>query len=266
MTRISGWPPQYVVTVPSEHTDYSVSRPNLRLLLPPWWDELKAIESIYPVPQAPAPAPPNTHETLLPVNSTVRVVTPETYPQQLHGPPPSSLSTATAVVTQPPPHSDERKRIEYDYCESDDDLRREDINFNEAGMTIGGRCGSLTPGTQVSSSKCSSVQSHMSSGSLIGERGTPRSQAATPRSQTGTPHKYKKGDVVSTPTGVRKKFNGKQWRRLCSKEECTKESQRRGYCSRHLGMKGTKAQSGHHQGSGSSSLKYVTLRYHKQFI
>lgn len=50
-------------------------------------------------------------------------------------------------------------------------------------------------------------------------------------------HKYKKGDIVSAPNGIRKKFNGKQWRRLCSKEGCTKESQRRGYCSRHLGMK-----------------------------
>lgn len=45
------------------------------------------------------------------------------------------------------------------------------------------------------------------------------------------------GDVVKTPNGVRKKFNGKQWRRLCSKEGCTKESQRRGFCSRHLSMK-----------------------------
>ena len=33
---------------------------------------------------------------------------------------------------------------------------------------------------------------------------------------------------------------GKQWRRLCSKEGCTKESQRRGYCSRHLSMRGQK--------------------------
>lgn len=52
-----------------------------------------------------------------------------------------------------------------------------------------------------------------------------------------TPNKYQKGDIVSAPNGIRKKFNGKQWRRLCSKEGCTKESQRRGYCSRHLGMK-----------------------------
>jgi hypothetical protein len=54
----------------------------------------------------------------------------------------------------------------------------------------------------------------------------------SPRSLPATPHKYKKGDVVSTPNGIRKKFNGKQWRRLCSKEGCSKESQRRGYCSR----------------------------------
>ncbi|XP_017659277.1 PREDICTED: protein capicua homolog, partial [Lepidothrix coronata] len=54
----------------------------------------------------------------------------------------------------------------------------------------------------------------------------------------GTPQpKYKKGDVVCTPNGIRKKFNGKQWRRLCSRDGCTKESQRRGFCSRHLSMR-----------------------------
>ena len=68
---------------------------------------------------------------------------------------------------------------------------------------------------------------------------TCRSTPSSPRSlPPGTPHKYKKGDVVSTPNGIRKKFNGKQWRRLCSREGCSKESQRRGYCSRHLSLKG----------------------------
>ncbi|KRY75685.1 Protein capicua -like protein [Trichinella pseudospiralis] len=50
--------------------------------------------------------------------------------------------------------------------------------------------------------------------------------------------KHQKGDVMLTPGGIRKKFNGKQWRRLCSKEGCNKESQRRGYCSRHLSLNG----------------------------
>ena len=66
----------------------------------------------------------------------------------------------------------------------------------------------------------------------------PQSTPTSPRSLPATPHKYKKGDVVAAPNGIRKKFNGKQWRRLCSKEGCSKESQRRGYCSRHLSLKG----------------------------
>lgn len=90
------------------------------------------------------------------------------------------------------------------------------------------------------SSKRSSMQSRGSTSSLLDHRSlTPRSQPATPRSQAATPHRFKKGDVVSTPTGIRKKYNGKQWRRLCSNETCNKESQRRGFCSRHLSQKGS---------------------------
>ena len=62
---------------------------------------------------------------------------------------------------------------------------------------------------------------------------------------------------MSTPNGIRKKFNGKQWRRLCSNETCTKESQRRGFCSRHLSQKGNALRSstgpGHFSASRSSS-------------
>lgn len=234
VSRISGWPPQYVVHVALENKDYTVARPNLRLMLPPWWDELKAIESIYALPQAP------TATSAEPTHTVPSA-------RQLNGPSPSVSNHSNHGCEE------RNKRPEYEF-ESDDDLHREDIHFDKVGATIGGRggCGSLTPGTQIGSSKCSSVQSHVSSGSLIGERGTPRSQATTPRSQNGTPHKYKKGDVVSTPTGIRKKFNGKQWRRLCSREGCTKESQRRGYCSRHLGMKGKPGSSAN---SNASSLK-----------
>ncbi|XP_031708944.1 protein capicua homolog [Anarrhichthys ocellatus] len=62
--------------------------------------------------------------------------------------------------------------------------------------------------------------------------------------------KYKKGDVVCTPNGIRKKFNGKQWRRLCSREGCMKESQRRGYCSRHLSMRSKEMETGAGGGGG----------------
>lgn len=65
-----------------------------------------------------------------------------------------------------------------------------------------------------------------------------RTENLVSRTPTPTQQKYKKGDIVQTPNGIRKKFNGKQWRRLCSREGCNKESQRRGYCSRHLSQKG----------------------------
>ncbi|KAK5621181.1 hypothetical protein CRENBAI_012631 [Crenichthys baileyi] len=84
------------------------------------------------------------------------------------------------------------------------------------------------------------------------------SSPASSRSRTPlslAQQKYKKGDVVCTPNGIRKKFNGKQWRRLCSREGCMKESQRRGYCSRHLSMrtKEMEAAGGEKVGGGSSS-------------
>lgn len=59
------------------------------------------------------------------------------------------------------------------------------------------------------------------------------SRLSTPQSAVGNKG-FDKGQIIMMPNGVRKKFNGKQWRRLCSYEECLKESQRKGYCSRHL--------------------------------
>lgn len=40
--------------------------------------------------------------------------------------------------------------------------------------------------------------------------------------------------LLFSNTGIRKKFNGKQWRRLCGVDQCQKESQRHGFCSKHL--------------------------------
>ncbi|XP_029432503.1 protein capicua homolog isoform X2 [Rhinatrema bivittatum] len=74
-----------------------------------------------------------------------------------------------------------------------------------------------------------------SSSASLDKCSTPGSRSRTPL--TAAQQKYKKGDVVCTPNGIRKKFNGKQWRRLCSRDGCMKESQRRGYCSRHLSMR-----------------------------
>ncbi|XP_044027823.1 protein capicua homolog isoform X2 [Siniperca chuatsi] len=95
-------------------------------------------------------------------------------------------------------------------------------------------------------------------GSGSGSGSTSSSRSRTPL--TAAQQKYKKGDVVCTPTGIRKKFNGKQWRRLCSREGCSKESQRRGYCSRHLSMrtKEMEASGGSRERGGASSTGTLT--------
>ncbi|XP_039437834.1 putative transcription factor capicua isoform X3 [Culex pipiens pallens] len=161
--------------------------------------------------------------------------------------------TTSTVLTAGSPHdlgaSGGANRPSYYDYESDDELRREDISFPIDGENE----------KYSGSSKRSSMQSRGSTSSLLDQRSTPRSQPATPRSQAATPHRFKKGDVVSTPSGIRKKFNGKQWRRLCSNETCSKESQRRGYCSRHLSQKGnalrssTGSTANHFNSSRSSS-------------
>ncbi|KAL6099371.1 cic [Pungitius sinensis] len=95
-------------------------------------------------------------------------------------------------------------------------------------------------------------------GSVSGSTMSSSSRSRTPL--TAAQQKYKKGDVVCTPTGIRKKFNGKQWRRLCSREGCSKESQRRGYCSRHLSMrtKEMEASGGSRERGGASSTGTLT--------
>ena len=192
---------RFVVAVIGEkQLKITVKRSELRLLRPPWYDELVD--------------PPPIHDAVTP---KLEYFQPTTVSPQLH--------TPVSVCT---PQSNGKTYD--DYCESEEDeLRRGDITFNsEVDAKLSG------------SSKRSSMHSRGSSSSSV----TPRSQPTTPRSQAATPHKYKKGDVVSNPNGIRKKFNGKQWRRLCSKDGCTKESQRRGYCSRHLSLKGNSLRSG----------------------
>ncbi|XP_059411721.1 protein capicua homolog isoform X2 [Carassius carassius] len=112
--------------------------------------------------------------------------------------------------------------------------------------------------SQGSLDKTPSSNSHSASG---GGSGSSSSSLRSRTPLTAAQQKYKKGDVVCTPTGIRKKFNGKQWRRLCSREGCSKESQRRGYCSRHLSMRTKEMESGGGVGrdrSGASSTGTIT--------
>ncbi|XP_077985247.1 protein capicua homolog [Glandiceps talaboti] len=121
-------------------------------------------------------------------------------------------------------------------------MKKEYISFESGGSTATsphpmsgssvkrGRSKERKPPTKrrETNSRSSTVSSERSSSTV--------SPATTPQP------KYKKGDVVCAPNGIRKKFNGKQWRRLCSKDGCAKESQRRGYCSRHLSLQGKRLQ------------------------
>lgn len=202
---IEGPPVRFEVTVlGDQQRDVTVKRADLRLLRPPWWDELENLDSQLQIQED---------------------ITPQTeyYPSVVNSPP--QLNTPVSICT-----SISNGRHIDEFCESEDELRREEgIMFtteNDAKLS--------------GSSKRSSVQSRGSSSSSV----TLRSQPTTPRSQAATPHKYKKGDVVANPNGIKKKFNGKQWRRLCSAQGCNKESQRRGYCSRHLSLKGNSLRSG----------------------
>ncbi|XP_028277210.1 protein capicua homolog isoform X2 [Parambassis ranga] len=110
----------------------------------------------------------------------------------------------------------------------------------------------------TSSSRVEKASSASGGGSGSGSTSSSSSRSRTPL--TAAQQKYKKGDVVCTPTGIRKKFNGKQWRRLCSREGCSKESQRRGYCSRHLSMrtKEMEASGGGRERGGASSTGTLT--------
>uniref|UniRef100_UPI0037E8C84F protein capicua homolog isoform X2 n=1 Tax=Semicossyphus pulcher TaxID=241346 RepID=UPI0037E8C84F len=128
----------------------------------------------------------------------------------------------------------------------------------------------LPPLPPISSSTASSSRIEKASGGGsssggVGGGGSGSGSTSSSSSRSRTPltaaqQKYKKGDVVCTPTGIRKKFNGKQWRRLCSREGCSKESQRRGYCSRHLSMrtKEMEASGGSRERGGASSTGTLT--------
>ncbi|XP_055075419.2 protein capicua homolog isoform X2 [Misgurnus anguillicaudatus] len=113
--------------------------------------------------------------------------------------------------------------------------------------------------SRASLDKTPGSNSHSASGGGGSSSSSSSSRSRTPL--TAAQQRYKKGDVVCTPTGIRKKFNGKQWRRLCSREGCSKESQRRGYCSRHLSMRTKEMEAGGGVGrdrSGASSTGTLT--------
>ncbi|GAB6019604.1 hypothetical protein CHUAL_001169 [Chamberlinius hualienensis] len=230
-----------------------VTRANIRLLQPPWWDELQLLTDSELVKEGENngyksgnqlvwyPPVPNASNSEIPLHiSTI-------YNQQpIHHQQPQQLSPHFQLQLHQPLQQHHHQSLQIDDESSDDDLRREDIHLDEVeaesehynSFNGGRRSVSVTPNIITHGS----TQSELISGSyrhdsMASPTSSTSETAGTSHSPATTPHKYKKGDVVATANGIRKKFNGKQWRRLCSRDGCTKESQRRGFCSRHLSIK-----------------------------
>ncbi|XP_022253922.1 protein capicua homolog isoform X1 [Limulus polyphemus] len=254
-----------------------VSRANIRLKLPPWWAELdlsdnssvpqvfsKVLQSANDsttvihqhVKSVQASKPlewnfkeqhsqPTVFSVLQPESSMLVMNDQETFQpsiyQGMEVATKDITSTATRVTpTLSWPHSSyivpvvSLGKSGDDDESSDDELNKEEMRF-EADF-------SLEPSVSTPQSSSLSRESLTPAfgnckGDVNKTNTTTSEQVGTSRSPAFSAQKYKKGDIVATPSGIRKKFNGKQWRRLCSKEGCTKESQRQGYCSRHLSSK-----------------------------
>ncbi|GAB1603243.1 protein capicua homolog isoform X1 [Argonauta hians] len=202
------------------------TRANIRLLRPPWWEDLEDLGEQNPslfqmsTPQVISPVPAPTPNSVFVPQQTTMI--------------PISLPVCSS---SPTPTFEKQPSFERPDT-SEDELKNENVYFDSSGMSTP-RCGSATPGASSQNGKDRSKQAFKKKEETRSRaQSGDSSRASTPRSPN-TISKYKKGDVVSNEkSGVRKKFNGKQWRRLCSKDGCTKESQRRGYCSRHLSLKG----------------------------
>lgn len=230
---------QYEVQIDNSFGEESVkwvSRANVRLMEPPWRDELEML--IRDKEMQIREKEMQLREKEMQLQAVEK--------SPLLPPPPQLETPILSVLESPVPCSimvdlSKRKRNpESDDDSSEDELKKEYINFPlESTFDIRlDRSASLTPCSQ-SQGSLTPHQTSKKRDSMQSRGSSTSDRISTPRSPAITPQKlYKKGDVVAAPNGIRKKFNGKQWRRLCSKEGCTKESQRRGYCSRHLSLKG----------------------------
>lgn len=133
--KILSAPIRFVVRlISSESKEIIVKRSDLRLLLPPWWEELEDVEDILPAP--------STNGFVLGNNGHLQVHhVPSLQPNDsLYYNNPASpihnLATPNSVMSAGLSNASDTdlRRRHYDDFESDDDLRREDILFpNDIG-------------------------------------------------------------------------------------------------------------------------------------
>ncbi|KAM3726056.1 Protein capicua [Dirofilaria immitis] len=227
-------------------TDFWFHRASIRLLRPPWYDELNAMGSYS------GSTVKRDENGGIYSNSCSRALTsaithfaPLTLPTAVQ-----TTSSNHLSATENESQALQKKTSYSDAADSDDEPIKDDqIDGTSDANNFSGKSTprsavgatermstqffGLTP-TQTASSSATTFDEVQQVQQCIASQSVSAVCAAAVQQQ----QRYKKGEIVTTPGGIRKKFNGKQWRRLCSKEGCNKESQRRGYCSRHLSLKG----------------------------
>ncbi|EFP10206.1 CRE-GEI-3 protein [Caenorhabditis remanei] len=259
--------PRFLVKVTNANYSSLVSRANLRLLRPPWFEDLmQNTQTSQSLATTPVPSLPSTTEnggsvtntgnvsllmalqhqqrrsqSFQHVVSTPSVSTPITSSQT--GAPVSPAGTVTNPATHPCTSNQESssKTVSVDSDEEHPDSSNQDQSSEPSPTTVS----NAAPRSLFVNP---SQDSGIFEGDSEGQQANMFQNITAPVCATKAmldQQRFKKGEIVTTQCGIRKKFNGKQWRRLCSKEGCNKESQRRGYCSRHLSLK-SKPPHGHH--------------------
>ncbi|KAK0396462.1 hypothetical protein QR680_001725 [Steinernema hermaphroditum] len=199
-----------LVGAPSPNNLLSLPRANLRLLRTPWFDELVIIsarEQAASMPNIRCQSGSSSESTGKETVADEEIYRPEVIPNES-----DSASSSGRVF--------------------DFNLRPLTIPTSHKSRTMESRASEAA--ARLQSSLVLPQRRHVAAPSATNFTGSRTTVSAVAASH----QRYKKGEVVTTPGGIRKKFNGKQWRRLCSRDGCSKESQRRGYCSRHLSLKG----------------------------
>ncbi|KJH41749.1 hypothetical protein DICVIV_12270 [Dictyocaulus viviparus] len=237
LISISNTPTKYVVRVTSSECDSCVSRANLRLLRPPWYEELMAaLESRH--------SDAGSSSTTTPQSVLASPLTAPSTNGMVPNIPLSPESIITFLALRQQHVQQQLQAHQNSFCEQTSGSKPSMMNTVDSDDDQG-------TSQQVDPIAPQDLAGFRKRHPAFPSRlFVPSHEAVSfdddPSASTQTAHifppinttqRYKKGEIVTNPGGIRKKFNGKQWRRLCSKEGCNKESQRRGYCSRHLSLK-----------------------------
>ncbi|OZC11080.1 hypothetical protein X798_01906 [Onchocerca flexuosa] len=240
-------------------TDFWFHRASIRLLRPPWYDELNAMGS-YNSSAIKSRATENESQTLQKKASYSD--TADSDDEQIKDDQIDGTSDANNFSGESTPRSavgttaTERMSAQFFGLTPAQTISGSATTFDEvqqvqqcvASQAVSAVCAAAV---QVKILTMNIIETIMSDPSFLVHLSLPSLCVVLKQQQ-----RYKKGEIVTTPGGIRKKFNGKQWRRLCSKEGCNK---RRGYCSRHLSLKGKSIRSEFNLATTLSPGKYLNI-------